>query len=92
MIDTAQSGKPREGLTKEEQEAADLTKALREAAADPASEFLPRFHKGELVPIKGYWFAVLGTTRGEGHLVLSMNGPTSATLKKIAHARKSLKK
>jgi hypothetical protein len=74
----------------EEQEAKGLAQALAEGAAekDPVSEFLPRFHRDELVPIKGYWFSVIGTTRGEGHLVLRMNGPTSGTLKKIAALKK----
>ncbi len=80
--------------TNEAEEAEGLAKALAEGAAEPTgkdeirAQFLPRFHNGELVPIKGYWFSVLGTTRGEGHLVLEMNGPSSATLKKMAHLRK----
>ncbi len=75
----------------ETEKAEGMAEALAEGVAgkdEHAVQFLPRFHKGELVPVKGYWFSVLGTTRGEGHLVLQMNGPTNATLKKIAHARK----
>ncbi len=76
-------------------EAEGLAEALAKGVAEAPSgkdeiavQFLPRFHKGELIPVKGYWFEVLGVTRGDGHLVLQMNGPSSATLKKMAHARK----
>lgn len=55
---------------------------------DPAAAYIPRFVKGQRIPIQGFWFEVLGVTRTEHNLVLRMDGPTGATLKKITADKK----
>ena len=82
----------------QDQEAVRQDQAPREDVAEPertrpeiGDEFIPRFIRGEKIPVKGFWFEVLGVTKGEGNLVLRMNGPTGSLLKRMAKARKDAK-
>ena len=63
--DEASSNAPEEERDQARTETEDATKELAQALAEGATtpakdeivaQFLPCFHKGELVPIKGYWF------------------------------------
>jgi len=71
----------------EEDAAGGMRPHTKESAAEleGVDQFLPQFHRGEILNWRGWFFQVLHPSNANGHMVLQPVGPSKKLVKRIRH-------